>query len=187
MDEGSGVDHEAQVKPESGSARNAFRLKTAAVVAALLFPALIPLARATTPAAAVERTLHAYASAISAQDVAAVERTMVATDALSVFEYAKPPLQPDRGWKAYRDDHLVPEFEVAITTNYAVENVRAHVGGDMAYATFDYSVRMLGQIPGMPPRTLGGHGFGTAVLVRREGSWRIQHLHTTAEEMGMLD
>lgn len=186
----SGVDRQEQGRPREGkdeSARNGYRYKTAAVVAVLFFAALLPLVRAATPAAGVERTLQAYASAISAQDLAAVERTVVPTNELSVFEYTRPPLQPDRGWAAYRDDHLVPEFEVAITTNYAIDDVRTHVGGNMAYATFNYSIRMLGQLPGSRARTLGGHGFGTAVLVRREGAWRIQHLHTTAVEMGMLD
>lgn len=80
----------------------------------------------------------------------------------------------NHGWTDYRDHHLVPELEAFDNLRYRYHSVEPVVRGDVAWASFRYDLAV---------DTEDGHvemeGRGTAVLERRNGSWRVVHLHTS--------
>jgi ketosteroid isomerase-like protein len=157
--------------------------KNHVLIAAVVLPVLFAIGQASTPSEQATRVLRRYSEALSAKDMQAIGKLVVPDESLSVFEYIAPPFTPDWGWDAYRERHLSPEFQVAKTISFVMDDLKVHSGSDLAYATFVYRVRILGQLEGKPPATIAGHGIGTAVLVKRSGEWRIQHLHTTSLEM----
>lgn len=122
-------------------------------------------------AQAVTRTLEGYAAAVRAMDVEAMGELV--TDDLLIFE--GPGV--DRGWAEYRDHHLKPELEAFESIDYRFQEIEAHPAGDLAWASFRYSLHIV-----MPEREIDSGGVGTAVLVRgADGAWRLRHLHTTPE------
>lgn len=121
--------------------------------------------------AAVTSTLERYAAAVRAMDIEAMGALV--TEDLLIFEGAGV----DRGWAAYRDGHLKPELEAFESIDYRFQEIEAHPAGDLAWASFRYSLHIV-----MPEREIDSGGVGTAVLVRgADGAWRLRHLHTTPE------
>ena len=54
------------------------------------------------------------------------------------------------------------------------QNIKAQVLGDMAYATLKYNIAIK-----MKEREVSGEGLATAVLIKKAGQWKIQHMHTS--------
>jgi ketosteroid isomerase-like protein len=77
------------------------------------------------------------------------------------------------GWPDYRDNHIGPEMKEWESLAYAdVKVVDAEVKGDLAWAATTAAVTI---VSGGKPMTLDvAESF---VLARRDGSWRIRHLH----------
>ncbi len=136
----------------------------------LLTGAAAAMAQANADSLAVVTTLHNYAAAVESKDLAQVEKYVVTNDAFTMFEGG----HINWGWADYRDHHLGPELERFLSIQYAYQDIRAHVMGDMAYATLKYRIAIK-----MAEREGEGEGLATAILTREGGSWKIRHMHTS--------
>ena len=78
------------------------------------------------------------------------------------------------GWADYRDNHLSKELAGMKISEASRKNVHVLVGGEMALATFEFHLK--GVYEG---RAFYMTGLESAVLRRREGAWRIVHVHAS--------
>ncbi len=85
----------------------------------------------------------------------------------------------DVGWKQYRDHHLTPELKAVKNLNYKYSKVAVSVVGEVAWASFDYSLDAV-----MKGKPLSLTGKGTLVLRKTGGAWKIVHSHTSGRPAG---
>ncbi len=124
---------------------------------------------------AVADRLAAYAEAFVSGDLQRIEGFFLADERLSSFEgsYA------DWGWASYRK-HLAEELPLFSETRYRVTDVRPQVDGELAFATFAWSL----DVTVVSDQFEGGkhpvsmNGIATVVLVRDGKQWKIRHIHT---------
>jgi ketosteroid isomerase-like protein len=125
--------------------------------------------------AAVRDTLLKSASTFEKNDLAEATKIWVNDDSLTVFESG----HANYGWADYRDNHLGPEMREMKNTKYAFSDIKIHLAGKTAWATFKYTISAdVGETG--KTRHLDGGGLGTAVLEQRDGQWRIVHWHSSA-------
>lgn len=127
--------------------------------------------------AQVRATLEALFRAVETGDMAALD-TLYAGDSLTVVEGAGI----NRGWADYRDHHLAPELREMSGFQYRPAEIEAHVGGDLAWALFRYTIRgRAGE------RDLDLVGRGTAILERRGSRWVVRHTQTSSRPRRATD
>lgn len=104
-------------------------------------------------------------------DMPTLDKIWLNDESVIVFEngYA------NYGWADYRNNHLGPEMKEMTNVKYDSSDVKVHVAGKMAYATFKYTIS--GDSNG---RHFDSGGLGTAVLENRNGKWVIVHWHSSA-------
>src|SRR5206468_10205541 len=125
--------------------------------------------------AAVRHALLQSASGFEKNDVAAATKVWVNDDSLTVFESG----HANYGWADYRDHHLVPEMGEMKNTKYSFSDIKIHLAGKTAWATFKYTISADVTSNGQQ-RHVDGGGLSTAILEKREGLWRIVHWHSSA-------
>jgi len=124
---------------------------------------------------AVVATLDAFAAAYQATDVDAIYRLTLPDGQFSHIEGTFA----DWSWESYAG-HLAEEMPSFSDTRYQLSNIRPEAHGEMAFATFDWSLDVVilsDQFEG-GRHPVSMQGIGTAVLIRAEGEWKIRHLHT---------
>jgi len=125
--------------------------------------------------AAVRDVLLSSASSFEKNDVATATKVWANDESLTVFEQG----HANYGWADYRDHHLVPEMGEMKNTKYAFSDIKIHLAGKTAWATFKYTISAdvtdAGKI-----RHVDGSGLGTAILEERDSRWRIVHWHSSA-------
>lgn len=126
-------------------------------------------------AMAVRAIVLAHADAVQRGDVAALDTLWSSEPDVMIVEGAGA----DIGWARYRDHHLRPELEAFTGLQYSYDQVRTHVVDDVAWATFDYSLRGT-----LKDREIDIAGKGTMILRRTDGDWRIVHSHTSGRPRG---
>ena len=120
---------------------------------------------------AVRKVLEQEAAAFEKGDVEALNKFWAKDEWVSVFESGGA----DIGWANYRDHHLIPEMKELKNTKHTLSDIRVHVAGKTAWATFKYSLA-----GDLKERRIDVNGLGTAVLEERNGRWLIVHRHTSA-------
>lgn len=80
----------------------------------------------------------------------------------------------NHGWADYRDNHLAPELESFDDFSYRWFAIEPVVDGDASWAAFRYELSA-----NSSSGAVEVEGRGTIVLQRREGRWRVVHLHTS--------
>ena len=125
--------------------------------------------------AAVRDVLLKSASSFEKNDIATATKVWANDESLSVFESG----HANYGWADYRDNHLVPEMGEMKNTKYAFSDIKIHLAGKTAWATFKYTISADVTDNGKS-RHVDGGGLGTAVLEQRDGQWRIVHWHSSA-------
>ena len=120
--------------------------------------------------ASVVATLTNYAAAIQSKDMAEIEKYAVTNNDFTIFEGG----HINWGWADYRDHHLGPELKQFLEIKYSFADIKPHIYGDIAYATLKSSIAVK-----MERREFEGESLATAVLVKRDGNWKIKHLHTS--------
>lgn len=126
------------------------------------------------PASAENRvieTLNSNATAFERGDLDALNRLWVNDETVVVFENG----HANHGWVDYRDHHLVPEMAEMKNVRYKLADLHPHVEGEMAWATFTYTISA-----DVGERHVEGGGVGTAVLEKIGTEWRIVHWHTSS-------
>jgi ketosteroid isomerase-like protein len=96
-------------------------------------------------------------------------------ESLTVFEQG----HANYGWADYRDNHLFPEMGEMKNVKYSLSDIKVHLAGQTAWATFKYAISGDVTEDGRTRRAEGG-GLGTAVLEERQGRWQIVHWHSSA-------
>jgi ketosteroid isomerase-like protein len=138
-------------------------------MAILLVPLMTSmLAAQQDDTAAVRRVVENVAAYTRAKDLAALDTTFARDAWVKVIEGAGV----NTGWVDYRDNHL--KLELADLGNMRYFNVEPQVRGNVAWAPFQYDLSVQS-----PQGTIVIEGRGTAVLEKRQGSWRVVHLHTS--------
>jgi ketosteroid isomerase-like protein len=125
--------------------------------------------------AAVRDVLLTSASSFEKNDTAEAMKVWMNDESLTVFESG----HANYGWADYRDHHLFPEMGEMKNTKYALSDVKIHLAGKTAWATFKYTISA-DVMSNVQQRHFDGAGLGTAVLENRDGQWRIVHWHSSA-------
>jgi ketosteroid isomerase-like protein len=124
---------------------------------------------------AVIATLDAFAAAYQATDVDAIHRLTLPDGQFSHIEGTFA----DWSWESYAG-HLAEEMPSFSETRYQLSNIRPETHGEMAFATFDWSLDVVilsDQFEG-GRHPVSMQGIGTVVLIKAEGRWKLRHLHT---------
>ncbi len=116
----------------------------------------------------VAAALEAVFAATESGDFAALDE-LYAGDDLTIVEGAGL----DRGWSEYRDHHLKPELEEFEEFSYVPHDIEVQVAGDMAWALFEYDLKVKSG-----GREIDRVGRGTAVFERRDDRWVVRHMQT---------
>jgi len=125
--------------------------------------------------AAVRDALMKSAVSFEKNDIAMASQVWANDESLTVFESG----HANYGWVDYRDHHLVPEMGEMKNTRYGFTDIKIHLAGKSAWATFKYAISAdVGETGKM--RHVDGGGLGTAVLEQRDGRWQIVHWHSSA-------
>ena len=124
---------------------------------------------------AVREALLKSATSFEKNDVATATKVWANDESLTVFESG----HANYGWADYRDHHLVPEMREMKNTKYGFTDIRVHLAGKTAWATFKYTISA-DVVENGKTRHVDGAGLGTAVLEARAGQWRIVHWHSSA-------
>ena len=125
--------------------------------------------------AAVREALLKSASSFAQNDMATATQVWANDESLTVFESG----HANYGWADYRDNHLGPEMREMKNTAYAFSDIKIHLAGKTAWATFKYTIAADVTENGKL-RHVDGGGLGTAILEQRDGQWRIVHWHSSA-------
>ncbi len=124
---------------------------------------------------AVREALLKSASSFEKNDIAEATKVWANDESLTVFESG----HANYGWADYRDHHLVPEMGEMKNTKYSFSDIKIHLAGKTAWATFKYTIS--GDVTDNgKQRHVDGGGLGTAVLEQRDGQWCIVHWHSSA-------
>ena len=125
--------------------------------------------------AAVRDVLLRSASSFAKNDIAEATKVWANDESLTVFESG----HANYGWADYRDHHLIPEMNEMKNTKYALSDIKIHLAGNTAWATFKYTISADVMSNGTQ-RHVDGAGLGTAILENRDRQWRIVHWHSSA-------
>lgn len=120
---------------------------------------------------AVTDVLTREAVAVEKGDLAALDKIWANTEDVTVFESG----HANYGWNDYRNTHLAPELKDFKNTKYSFSDMKVKVEGKTAWATFKYALAA-----DMGTRKVESGGLGTAILEKRDGTWRIVHWHSSA-------
>jgi ketosteroid isomerase-like protein len=119
---------------------------------------------------AVRNVIETVAAGMQAGDFASLDTLFTDSRGLHIIEGAGV----NHGWADYRDNHLAPELEAFENFSYRWFAIEPVVDGDASWAAFRYE---------LAADTQGGHveieGRGTLVLQRRDGQWKVVHMHTS--------
>ncbi|PYS58792.1 MAG: hypothetical protein DMF74_22830 [Acidobacteria bacterium] len=125
--------------------------------------------------AAVRDALMKHAHSFEKNDAAMAAQVWANDESVTVFENGRANL----GWADFRDHHLVPEMSEMKNTKYTFADMKIHLAGKTAWATFKYAISADVADSGQT-RHVDRGGLGTAVLEERGGQWRIVHWHSSA-------
>ena len=120
---------------------------------------------------AVTDVLTREAVAVEKGDLPALDKIWANSEDVTVFESG----HANYGWNDYRNTHLAPELKEFKNTKYSFSDLKVKVDGKTAWATFKYSLAAE-----MGTRKVESGGLGTAVLEKRDRTWRIVHWHSSA-------
>src|SRR5437016_5911706 len=162
-------------KRESGFREALAALAVIAVGASLFVLHGMSAAAQSQDEQAVRDALLKSSSSFEKSDLAEATKVWANDDSLTVFESG----HANYGWADYRDNHLGPEMREMKHTKYAFSDIKIHLAGQTAWATFKYTISAdVGEAG--KTRRVEGAGLSTAVLEKREGQWRIVHWHSSA-------
>jgi uncharacterized protein (TIGR02246 family) len=143
------------------------------LVSLLLLPVLAVSAFAVDETGAVRSVLRSYQAAMEARSVDALGK--VVDPDLLILEGTHKNV----GWKDYRDNHIGPEMKEWKAFRVADPSViDVAVAGDWAYAVSQATYTIV-----LPAKTVVLESVETFVLHRRDGSWRVRHVHSSSRKL----
>jgi uncharacterized protein (TIGR02246 family) len=137
--------------------------RQAAGVAFLIFA--MPVA-AQNPEQQVRAAVESYNKAFVEKDLPAL-KSLLAPD-MVLYEHSVRNIGLDDVW----DNHLRPEVEAFEGTTAEFTDVKIWAVQDMALVTRQYAITAT-----MRGRPIDARGNETMVWTRRDGEWRVTHIH----------
>jgi ketosteroid isomerase-like protein len=119
----------------------------------------------------VSATIVKEAEAFQNKDIKTFEQLWAHDDWVTVFEQGSA----DIGWSKYRDHHLMMEIKGMKNVTYEHSEIRTQVRDNVAWASFKFKI-----VADYGERHIDADGIGTAILEKREGAWKIVHMHTSS-------
>lgn len=119
---------------------------------------------------AVRQILTAYHKALTKGNMTSIEQYVVTDSHFAMIEGK----HTNWGWADYRDNHLKPELDGLSKVDFSLDFKGVYISGNMAYASFIYGLSPKGD-----PSKNYGSGRATAVLIKNDDVWKIQHFHTS--------
>jgi uncharacterized protein (TIGR02246 family) len=133
----------------------------------ILSTALIaPAADAQTPDAEVRAAVEHYNRAMLTKDLPAL-KALLAPD-IVLYEHSVRNMGLDDVW----EHHLKPEVSAFENMRAEFTDVRISANSDMALVLRQYSIQAT-----MKGKPIDARGNETMVWARREGAWRVTHIH----------
>ena len=124
---------------------------------------------------AVRDALLKFGRSFEQNDIGMASQVWANDESLIVFENGGA----NYGWTDYRDHHLVPAMGSMKNTKAGFTDLKTHLVGKTAWATFKYTVSA--DVPDNgKTRHMDFGGVATAVLEHRDGRWQIVHWHSSA-------
>jgi ketosteroid isomerase-like protein len=120
---------------------------------------------------AVKKSVLQFTGGMEKGDIKQIEEVWVDDDEITVFEGGGM----DKGWKNYRDKHLVPEMKYYKNLKYDLNEMTVKVSGKMALVRSRFLITA-----GEPDKKTETKGLISAVLEKRKGKWLIVHWHLSA-------
>lgn len=122
--------------------------------------------------------LEGFHAAWEQENVGAIEAIVVPDTSLIVVEQGRA----DVGWQAFRDVRMAYEFGRAKAWDLRVSGTRVRLSpaGDVAWAAYNLKLAATAE----EGQAISVDGAGSAVLERRDGRWRIVHLHWSFLPLG---
>ncbi len=142
-----------------------------AIAAVVGFNFYADVSAQTDEVKAVTDVLTREAAAVEKGDLAALDKIWANSEDVTVFESG----HANYGWTDYRNNHLAPELKEFKNTKYAFSDLKVKTLGNLALATFKYTLSA-----DIGARRVDSGGLGTAVLEKRDGRWQIIHWHSSA-------
>ncbi len=142
-----------------------------AIAAVVGFNFYADVSAQTDEVKAVTDVLTREAAAVEKGDLAALDKIWANSEDVTVFESG----HANYGWTDYRNNHLAPELKEFKNTKYAFSDLKVKTSGNLALATFKYTLSA-----NIGTRRVDSGGLGTAVLEKRGGRWQIVHWHSSA-------
>lgn len=126
----------------------------------------VRVAAGQSPETEVRAAVEAYNSAMVRKDLPAL-KSLLAQD-IVLYEHSVRNIGLDDVW----EHHLKPEVSGFDDMHADFTDVRISATSDMALVTRQYSIQAT-----MNGRPIDAKGNETMVWVRREGVWRVAHIH----------
>lgn len=145
--------------------RTRYWAKTVTLAGALSLVLAWP-ATAQSPEAQVRTAVAEYNRAMVEKDLPAL-KALLAPD-IVLYEHSVRNIGLDDVW----EHHLRPEVSGFENMKAEFTDVRVTAGSDMALVTRQYSIQAT-----MNGRAIDARGNETMVWVRRDGAWRVAHIH----------
>lgn len=131
-----------------------------------------PVCAQTKDEQAVRAVVLKNAEAFEKGDLAMMDQIWADDEKVTVIEAGNF----DYGWRNFRDKHLGPELKAMQNRKFTASDVRAHVKGGMAWATFAYRIEA-----DFNNRHIDAEGAGAMALEKIKGQWRIVMYSTSGK------
>ena len=137
-----------------------------ALGAALLCAAAPPVSAQVSAEAEVTAAVERYNDAVVGQDLDALKALLA--DHIVLYEHSVRNIGRDDVW----ENHLGPEVAALEDMQAAFTDLRVWVAGDVALVTRQYSIQAT-----MNGRVIDARGNETMGWIRRDGEWKVVHIH----------
>jgi len=127
--------------------------------------------RALTPdEQVVQDLLNLYAEAFKEKSLEKAEMAVIPGD-FTIIESGYPNWE----WDDFRDNHFLAEMKDFSDIEYQIDLITGELNEELGFAVYQYKAG--GKFRGTPTSIAG---FGTAIIEKYQGEWRLHHIHTSA-------
>lgn len=133
---------------------------------------IVGLSAQTKDELSVRDVVMKNAEAFEKGDLALMDKIWLDDEKVTVVEAGNF----DYGWRNFRDKHLGPELKAMQNRKFETSDIRAHINGKTAWATFAYRIKA-----SFGERQIDAEGAGTMVMEKVKGEWRIVHYATSGK------
>jgi len=121
---------------------------------------------------AVREVVVKNAEAFEKGDLALMDKIWADDEKVTVIEAGNF----DYGWRNFRDKHLAPELKAMQNRKFTASDIRVHVNGKLAWATFAYHIEA-----DFSGRHISADGAGAMAIEKIKNEWRIVMYSTSGK------